>query len=71
MRAILGKPSGTVHTSADFSDPSKWKINDLPALKKMLKGVEREILDVYEFKDKLLPPLRDLESDLLKGARFL
>lgn len=67
----MSKPSGTSHSKADLGDSSKWSFSELSLFGKTLKMLESDILDLYKFKGSIMEPMRELESNLLKGISWL
>ena len=62
-----GTPSGQSHSKDDFGDKAKWTMGDLDIFVKLVKSLEDEIIDLYAFKDMVIPSMREIESNLLKG----
>lgn len=69
-RNTLGKPSSVAHTQEDLKDRTKWSFGDLEAFSKLIKGIEKDIIAVYETNKELVPVVKEIESDLLKGRFF-
>ena len=53
----------------DLANPTKWVLGDLPQFKLIMKEVERELEKWETEKATCISYIRELESDLLKGAR--
>lgn len=61
------KPSGFVHSKEDLGNQSKWTFGDMDVFTKLVKGLEEDIAELYEFKKFLEKPMCEIESNLLKG----
>ena len=72
MRAAqLKKPGTGSKTSQDLTEPTKWVLSDLTAFVHIMKEVERELGKWQSEKEKCISYLRELESDMLKGALWV
>ena len=67
LRTMLGTPSSWTHTKQDLGDKSKWTFGDLETFGKLLKSLVKDVATAYEVKNELVPVMREIESNLLKG----
>lgn len=64
----LNKPGSGNKTAQDLLDPAKWILGDLSQFKEIMKEVEREVTKWEKEKPAVISVMRELESDMLKGA---
>lgn len=67
IRVRVGRSTGITHSKADFGDKTKWALGDIDAFTRLLKSIETDILAWYDFKAEIIPTMREVESNLLKG----
>lgn len=65
---LLGKSAGGSHSKADLGDPLKWGLADAPQFGQVLKQYERELETLKEKRNEDKKILRELQSNVLKGA---
>ena len=60
-------PKNVARTKADLDDPTKWSLGDANVFGELLRSLEKDVLDIYRFKEVMSHSVSQIESQLLKG----
>ncbi|KAI0784456.1 hypothetical protein C8Q75DRAFT_736064 [Abortiporus biennis] len=56
-----------LRTAADLSDPTKWKIGDIPEYQRIMLGLENDISKLKDLRLAHMKAIRELESNMLRA----
>lgn len=70
-KAELYKPSRGVKNLADLPDSSQWALGDVVDYGRIMKTVERDIVELKELRSGHKKAIRDLERTALRSAIFI
>lgn len=50
-----------------MGDPSKWAVGDVHEFARIMKRLEKDVVELQELKAEYLRSIRELESSMLRG----
>ena len=70
-RLEFGKSNGGSRKKADLGDVTKWNLGDVVQFGQVLRQYEADLSTLKELRDAQYQALRELQSNMLKGMRYI